>query len=1004
MSDEMKTEPLDRRRFLKVLGVTGAGTAALSGCSTDQVEKLIPYLVQSADQVPGIPTIYASTCTECAAACGLHVRTREARAIKLEGNPNHPVNAGTLCARGQASLQGLYNPDRLAGPMGRNGVGRMSEILWNEAIEQLAVAVTQAGPKVAFVTGGGAGTMSDLIDQWTAAVGGHVVRYQAFDHGPVQLAAKKVFGVDELPHHDFAAAKYIVSFGADFLETWHGPVENQRGFAAAHGFDGKGMAKFVYVGPRMSLTGMNADQWIAAIPGSEASLALGLANAVLTTRADAPPDAAQLKPMLAAYGVDKVAADTGIAPEAVRALFDEFVSFTPSLAVAGGIGAQHRGAVDLCAAVHILNYVAGNVGKTVHFGFSMGGQGGYGVMLELERAMNAGEIDVVVFHETNPLFTLPKTGGFRAALAKVRVKATTSMFWDETAAVCDLILPSLHSLERWDDARPRAGIHGLVQPVMEPVFKGMATGDVLLQVARKIGGTVAAGFTAPTFEAHLKTVWAGVAKARGAGDFDSFWRASLAAGGLFDAAPAPAAVKLAAGAGDIKTGKPTLDGDGDFIFAPYPSSMFHDGRGANRPWLLENPDPVTKITWQSWIEINPETAKNLDIREGEILRLNSPAGSIEASVYVYPGIRKDVLAMPLGLGHTEFGRYAKGRGVNPLDLLSAQDGQGFLPYLSTRVKAEKTGRYRKVAKTEGNPRELGRGITEAIPLKAAVKGLTVHEAYKLAGKGEPEVNPEREAEAIKGFREDQLEARKYGAYALDNAQWGMVIDLARCTGCSACVTACYAENNIPWVGEDDIFRGRELSWMRIERYFEGGDDGEPIKARVIPMLCQQCDAAPCEPVCPVYAAYHTADGLNGQVYNRCVGTRYCANNCPYKVRYYNWYAYAKRAFVEPLNLQLNPDVTVRARGIMEKCTFCIQRIRGVQNSARIEDRNIADGEILPACGQACASGAITFGNLKDPTSKVVQAAKNPRGYHVLEELNTRPAVTYLARVEYGSEA
>ena len=291
------------------------------------------------------------------------------------------------------------------------------------------------------------------------------------------------------------------------------------------------------------------------------------------------------------------------------------------------------------------------------------------------------------------------------------------------------------------------------------------------------------------------------------------------------------------------------------------------------------------------------------------------------------------------------------------------------------------------------------GTVFAAGLTAAAEG-----AYEAVGKPQHEVNPEREAEAIKGFRDEQLDERKYGAYALDNPQWGMVIDLARCTGCSACVTACYAENNIPWVGEEDILRGREMSWMRIERYFEGGEDGEPIKARVIPMLCQQCDAAPCEPVCPVYAAYHTADGLNGQVYNRCVGTRYCANNCPYKVRYYNWYAYAKRAFVEPLNLQLNPDVTVRARGVMEKCTFCIQRIRGAQNVARLEDRQIADGEIIPACAQACGSGAITFGNLNDPGSKVVQAARNPRGYRVLEELNTRPAVTYLARVEYGSEA
>jgi Fe-S-cluster-containing dehydrogenase component len=291
-----------------------------------------------------------------------------------------------------------------------------------------------------------------------------------------------------------------------------------------------------------------------------------------------------------------------------------------------------------------------------------------------------------------------------------------------------------------------------------------------------------------------------------------------------------------------------------------------------------------------------------------------------------------------------------------------------------------------------------------MPLAAAARGLTLEQAYREAG-GEPhEINTEREVEAIEGFDREQREARRLGAYAGEHPLWGMTIDLARCTGCSACVTACYAENNIPWVGEDDVLRGREMSWMRIERYFEGGEDGQPFAARPIPVLCQHCDNAPCEPVCPVYAAYHTPDGLNGQVYNRCVGTRYCGNNCPYKVRYFNWYAYAKQAFQEPLHLQLNPDVTVRARGVMEKCTFCVQRIRGAQNRARLEDRPLRDGEVVPACAQACPSGAIAFGDTRDPDSRVSAVQRNHRGYHLLEDLNTRPAVTYLAKVLHRSEA
>jgi molybdopterin-containing oxidoreductase family iron-sulfur binding subunit len=533
---------------------------------------------------------------------------------------------------------------------------------------------------------------------------------------------------------------------------------------------------------------------------------------------------------------------------------------------------------------------------------------------------------------------------------------------------------------------------------MEPVFKSMATGDVLLRTAQKVGGPLAA-FNAASWEGYLRAQWL---KTVGS---DEAWRSALQHGGLYgEAAVTP--VRLAASATSVGYREPAFDGDtgeNSFYFVPV-ASVLGDGRFANRPWLLELPDPVTRITWHSWVEVHPEVAKGLDMQEGEIVRLTSPHGAIEAPVYIYPGIHPEVVAVPLGLGHSSFGDYATGRGVNALDLLDAKDGKGFLPYLSTRVTLTKTGRWKQVAKTEGTTRQLGRGIADAMTLTQAQQGMTPALARKAEGHEEHEVNTEREVEGIAGFRESQLQKRKHGEYVNEHPMWGMVIDLARCTGCSACITACYAENNIPFVGEDEIVRGREMTWMRIERYWEGGEGGEPLEARVVPMLCQHCDAAPCEPVCPVYAAYHTADGLNGQVYNRCVGTRYCGNNCPYKVRYFNWYAYAKKAFPEPLNLQLNPDVTVRARGVMEKCTFCIQRIRGAQHTARLEDRVLRDGEVLTACAQACPSDAIVFGDMKDAESRVARLQGNHRGYHILEDLNVRPAVTYLAKVRHRTEA
>jgi anaerobic selenocysteine-containing dehydrogenase/Fe-S-cluster-containing dehydrogenase component len=999
MSDESQPEGMDRRRFLSVLGVAGAGAAAVTGCSTDRIEKLVPYLVQSEDQVPGIPTWYASTCTECSAGCGLHVKTREGRAIKLEGNPEHPVNAGKLCSQGQSALQGLYNPGRLQGPMVRQADGSFKEVTWDDAVAMLGQRLQGAAGKIAVLSGAGRGTFTDLLKAWTEAQGGKLVRYQPFSYEPIRAANQQVFGTSELPDYDFGRAKYILSFGADFLDNgWLSSVEHQRGFAESHGFQAGEMAKHVMLAPRMSLTGMNADEWHYPHPGTEAIVALAMANVILSERSGNPSDANGLRGALSGYTPEKAQQESGIAAEVIRRLAREFASAKPSLAVAGGVASQHRGASVTCAAVNLLNYIVGNVGQTVRFGADLDGGDGYAATVALLDSLDQGGVQLAIVHEANPAYSLPKAAGFEAKFQKVAFKVSTSLYLDETAQLCDLLLPNHHALERWDDSRSRKGVTGLMQPVMEPVFKTMPTGDLLLKSAQKAGGTLAA-FNAPSWESYLKAQWL---KQLGS---DDAWREALQRGGVYSESPVEP-VRLAATAAGVSYTAPAFDGPAEgetFYFAAVPSVM-GDGRFANRPWMLELSDPVTRITWHSWVEVHPDVARRMDVQEGEILQLTSPHGSIEVPIYIYAGLHPEVVAVPLGLGHTTFGEYATGRGVNPLDLLDAKAGKGFLPYFSTKVTLTKTGKWKQVAKTEGTTRQLGRGIADAMTITQAKQGMTPALAAKAEGHEEPELNTEREVEAIGGFRASQLEKRKHGEYANEHPMWGMVIDLARCTGCSACVTACYAENNIPYVGEADILRGREMTWMRIERYWEGGEDGEPLEARVVPMLCQHCDAAPCEPVCPVYAAYHTADGLNGQVYNRCVGTRYCGNNCPYKVRYFNWYAYAKKAFPEPLNLQLNPDVTVRARGVMEKCTFCVQRIRGAQNQARLDDRELRDGDVVTACAQACPSGAITFGNMRDADSRVSKLKADFRGYHILEDLNVRPAVTYLAKVLHRTEA
>jgi len=401
------------------------------------------------------------------------------------------------------------------------------------------------------------------------------------------------------------------------------------------------------------------------------------------------------------------------------------------------------------------------------------------------------------------------------------------------------------------------------------------------------------------------------------------------------------------------------------------------------------------------VEVHPETAAKAQLANGDILLLESAYGTVRAPVWITPGIRPDVFAIPSGQGHKAYGRYAKDRSFNAFELLSDQPadfgGRGF----AVGVNVRKTGEHRRLATVEGDAREQGRGIVEVLPLTRA------RQLKRGAHPFAEEETPAYARKALEAWAEAQHEKASLGNYAGEHPRWAMAIDLAKCTGCSACVTACYAENNLATVGEELVSRRRQMSWLRIERYYTGGDGGQPVGAVVTPMLCQQCGNAPCEPVCPVYAAYHTPDGLNGQVYNRCVGTRYCANNCPYKVRYFNWYNYAEQggeweSWPDPLNMLLNPDVTVREKGVMEKCTFCVQRIRGAQNRARLEDRNVQDGDITPSCAQACPSEAIVFGDLHDKTSRVAALSQDPRGYHVLEGLNTRPAITYLAKVVHGA--
>lgn len=1003
------SKEMNRRRFLKVLGATSGGTAALAGCSTDEVERLIPYLVPPDNEIPGIATWYSSTCRECASGCGLHVKVREGRAIKVEGNPNHPVNQGALCARGQASLQGLYNPDRVRGPMARAGDGTFEPISWDEAknriVERLGAV---SGDRVWFLTGNEAGSFDTLISEWMRALDANPrVIFEPFAYEALLQANQRVFGIDALPSLDFSAARFILSFGTDFLETWLNPVEQTRGFSASHSFGEDGMGRYVHIEPRMSMTAMSADEWIAPKPGTEAAIALGIAAVIVRDAlVDVPRDASRVQDLLDAHDPAAVSAQTGVSADIIERLAREFTQ-QPSLAVAGGIGAQHDQAHETAAAVNILNYMAGNVGRTVKFGADLNpaGDSSYRDVMDLVNAMQGGSVGVLFVHGANPAYATPSGAGFVEAMRNVSFKVSFSRFLDETTMEVDLILPDHDALEQWNDFEPRANVYSLQQPVMQPVFDTRQTGDVLLELASEMGDPIARRFTATTYKEYLQNRWRSLQRRLGdSSPFDAFWSASLQQGGMWSATPTTQ-VRLAATAGSVSGSTWSGAGSSELTLIAFPSSSLFDGRGANRPWLQELPDPVTKVTWTTWVELNPNTAAEYDLHEGEVVEVTSSAGSITAPAYLHPGLREGVVAIPLGQGHTAFGRYAQGKGAKVNDLLSSQPTAfgGLSHYTSVTIR--KTGEFEPLPTTEGSRRQLGRGMAQATTL-AALEHPEEHPEEEHAEHAAPV--PEHIEEVLDEFEQAQYdEWRNRGSYAGEHPRWGMAIDLSKCTGCNACVTACYAENNIPTVGPERVRHGREMSWLRIERYFEGEDAN--VEARFLPMLCQHCSNAPCEPVCPVFATYHTPDGLNAQVYNRCVGTRYCSNNCPYKVRYFNWFDYQNEAdevfaWPDPLHWLLNPDVTVRVKGVMEKCTFCVQRIRGKQHGAKTSGEPLQDGDVLTACQQTCPADAIVFGDLNDSNSRVRQLSQDGRRYQVLGGLNTRPAITYLKKVRNLTEA
>jgi molybdopterin-containing oxidoreductase family iron-sulfur binding subunit len=1035
---------LDRREFLKVVGAS-AGAAATAGCS-DPVDKLIPYLIQPEEITPGIPVYYASTCLECPAGCGLHVKTREGRPIKLEGNPDHPVNRGALCARGQVGIGRTYHPDRFAKPMKRGADGQLVAIEWDEAIALLAAELKKSGNRTWMLGGQTGPTASAALDGWIAAVGaGGRVVYEPFAPEALLGATKTLFGVATEPVFDLSSADLVIDFGSDFLETGLSPTEHARQLAASRdvAVDADRKARFVYVGPRLSMTASNADEWLAAKPGTEGLLALALASVALGSGGGTEAARTALGPVLARFDAASVAQQTGVPADTITRLGKALAQAKAPVALPPGAALASRRATATCGAVLLLDWALGAVGNAVKCPADDGRRRpSYRETLALVDLMKTGKVGVLLVHGANPVHSMPPAAGFADALGEVPFVVSFASTPDETSAHAHLILPDHTPLESWGDVASRPGVRSLVQPTIRPLRDSRALVDTLLDAGRALGADVAARLPAGSFRTVLEEAWT----AAGA-DF----KQALAVGGVFTDTP-QADVSLAGDALQLEVAEPLLEGSGEFALLAAPSPLLYDGRGADLPWLQELPDPITKITWSSWAELSKTAAEKLGVAYGDVIAVETVAGSLEVPVFPRGGIRDDVIAIAVGQGHT-VGRWAsrdgEKRGVNVIEVLpSLTDESGGRAWLVAKASVRKTDGHFRFAIDQDSQNQRERRLGLAVPLAALTGGAppatpgnlagasgAAQAAAVMAGVHHQTVEPaaahgEAPAEGHGEGHGEQGNGHGDGhAHMLyrpfdpardsspdSDYRWGMTIDLDRCMGCSACVAACYVENNIPVVGEEEVRRGRIMSWLRIERWIgdgslEGGagldpiipDDGyAAVDVRHVAKMCQQCGAAPCETVCPVIATYHNDDGLNGMIYNRCIGTRYCANNCPYKVRRFNWYDFQIANWPEPMPLMLNPDVTVRGQGVMEKCTFCVQRVAAARQKAKDEKRPIADGEVTTACAQACATQAITFGNLKDPASAVVQKSADPvRSYHALHELNTRPAVTYLAKVTRG---
>jgi Fe-S-cluster-containing dehydrogenase component len=934
---------LDRRSFLQLLGASMA-LAGVAGCTTSQPDSpIVPYREQPPEVTPGRPAFYATSMLQDGYASGLLVESHEGRPTKVEGNPEHPASLGATSVFAQASVLDLYSPVRQ-----QRLLHQGLELGWQE----LAIWAHNAGESLSRTHFLLEPTSSPLLASLIArlreqAPGAGFTFYAPLAPYERWRATQSLFGRVLAPQYDLSQADVVLTLDADFLAQgpWHIPWA--RAFAQRRRLPAAGgMNRLYAIETDLSSTGATADHRLA-VPGSlVAALA---ARVLLDVSATLSGGAASAR--AAAEAALRSLASHAPGSSFLRAVGSDLVKNRGRCLIIAG----ERQPALVHAIAYALNDMLGNVGKTVRYTDDalVEARGESHDLERLVRRLDAGDVETLVVLGGNPVYTAPADLGLGEAMAKAQERVVLGYFDTETTRLATWLVPEAHFLESWGDGRAYDGTLSLVQPLVRPLYDGRSAADVLAAFLPGFAGADTRSLLRESWRERLpdEREWEGTLR-----------RGLLAESGFTPSAPSANWAALATLA--HSTQLPAARPDG-LELALKRDPRVDDGRFARNPWLLELPAPLTTLTWENAALVGVATAAAYGLEDGDIVRLEAGSRALELPVLIEPGHAEDAVSVSLGWGQEGEAPWSS-MGANAYRLRT----RAAPAFLSVLVK--KTGARRLLPRTQVHDLTHHRDIALSVPLAAFARGH----------------NPAAEVQSrpLESFHNRAPDAEH---------QWGMSIDLSACVGCGACMVACQAENNVPVVGRLGVLKNRHMHWLRIDHYNESSSNQLNVVSQ--PMLCQQCEKAPCEYVCPVHATVHSPDGLNEMIYNRCVGTRFCSNNCPYKVRRFNWFDY-HRYDSETQTMQYNPDVTVRGRGVMEKCTYCVQRIREAEIYARIDGRPLRRDEVQTACQQACPTQAIVFGDIRDPLAGVTRMRHDPRAYSALRDVGTVPRTRYLVKL------